>query len=59
MSLANIGTPQTWGLLGTSARMAEVLALVERAGASFAGVLVTGESGTGRGLSPAPSTSAA
>lgn len=50
MSLANIGTPQTWGLLGTSARMAEVLALVERAGASFAGVLVTGESGTGRGV---------
>lgn len=50
MSLANIGTPQTWGLLGRSTRIAEVIDLVEKAGASFAGVLVTGENGTGRGV---------
>lgn len=37
-----------WGLFGESAAMRDVVAQVERAAASHAGVLVTGETGTGR-----------
>src|SRR5271168_235836 len=42
--------PENGPLQGASAAMQEVLRLIERVGPTEAGVLLTGESGTGKGL---------